>query len=248
LSSADSNAVPNRDADAEADAAEAGDAAGKALGEKGARTRRRLLEAAERVFADLGYHDASIVKITEAAGVSQGTFYLYFSGKQEIFDVLVEDLNTRIRRAMSEASVKGQTRMEMERLGFEAFFRFTAEHPALYRVIRQAEFVSPRMLRLHYERLAEGYVAGLQHASDAGEIEIGDPVVTAWALMAVGEMIGMRWILWGDTREVPADVFSEAMALIARALGVPADPASRADPGGAAAPPSRSEEPGDDRG
>jgi AcrR family transcriptional regulator len=201
------------------------------LGEKGARTRRRLLEAAEQVFADLGYHDASIVKITEAAGVSQGTFYLYFAGKQEIFDVLVEDLNTRLRHAMSEASTKGSTRMEMERFGFEAFFRFTAEHPALYRVIRQAEFVSPKMLRLHYERLAEGYVEGLRHASDRGEIAIGDPVVTAWALMAVGEMIGMRWILWGDTREVPPDVFSEAMALIARALGVPDHPRAEEDRG-----------------
>jgi AcrR family transcriptional regulator len=208
-----------------ADTAQQGDAAAsKTLGEKGARTRRRLLEAAEQVFADLGYHDASIVKITEAAGVSQGTFYLYFGGKQEVFDVLVEDLNTRLRHAMSEASAKGGTRMEMERLGFEAFFRFTAEHPALYRVIRQAEFVSPRMLRLHYERLAEGYVDGLRQASDRGEIAIGDPVVTAWALMAVGEMIGMRWILWGDTREVPPDVFREAMALVARALGIPGYP------------------------
>lgn len=197
------------------------------LGEKGARTRRRLLEAAEQVFADLGYHDASIVKITEAAGVSQGTFYLYFAGKQEIFDVLVEDLNTRLRHAMSEASTKGSTRMEMERLGFEAFFRFTAEHPALYRVIRQAEFVSPKMLRLHYERLAEGYIAGLSRARDRGEIAIEDPVVTAWALMAVGEMVGMRWILWGDTREVPPEVFRETMSFVARALGLPAPAADR---------------------
>ncbi len=214
---------------------------GRALGEKGARTRRRLLEAAEQVFADLGYHDASIVKITEAAGVSQGTFYLYFGGKQEIFDVLVEDLNTRLRHAMSDASAKGSSRIEAERLGFDAFFRFTAEHPALYRVIRQAEFASPRMLRLHYERLAEGYVAGLRSASDEGDISIGDPVVTAWALMAVGEMIGMRWILWGDTRQVPPEVFREAMGVVARVLGVPAPPE---DPDAAAGP----GEPGGDRG
>ncbi|MCW2930791.1 MAG: transcriptional regulator, TetR family [Actinomycetia bacterium] len=193
---------------------------GRALGGKGARTRRRLLEAAEQVFADLGYNDASIVKITEAAGVSQGTFYLYFGGKQEIFDVLVEDLNTRLRHVMSDASVKGVTRMEAERLGFQAFFRFTAEHPALYRIIRQAEFASPRMLRLHYERLAEGYVTGLRNASDSGEISIGDPVVTAWALMAIGEMIGLRWILWGDTAQVPPEVFRETMGVVARVLGV----------------------------
>ena len=186
---------------------------------KGERTRRRLLEAAEQVFADLGYHDASIVKITEAAGVAQGTFYLYFTGKQEIFDVLVEDLNARIRHAMSEASAPGKDRLDAERLGFEAFFKFTAEHPALYRVIRQAEFVSPKMLRLHYDRLAEGYVKGLTAAKERGEVAINDPVVTAWALMGVGEMIGMRWILWADEGQMPAEVFDELMALVARALG-----------------------------
>ena len=208
----------------------AADAANREPGEKGARTRRRLLEAAERVFANLGYHDASIVKITEAAGVAQGTFYLYFTGKQEVFDVLVEDLNTRLRHHMSQASAKGATRLEAERLGFEAFFRFTAEHPALYRIIRQAEFVSPKMLRLHYDRMAEGYIAGLRRASERGEIAIEDPVVTAWALMAVGEMVGMRWILWGEDRQVPADVFEQMMTLVARALGVPSRPPEAAKP------------------
>ena len=45
---------------------------GRPLSKRGERTRRRLLEAAEAVFAELGYHDASIVKITEAAGVGAG--------------------------------------------------------------------------------------------------------------------------------------------------------------------------------
>jgi AcrR family transcriptional regulator len=185
---------------------------------RGARTRARLLEAAEEVFTDLGYHDASIVKIAEAAGVAPGTFYLYFAGKQEIFDELVEDLNRRVRRAMTDAASRGQTRTEAERLGFQAFFRFTAEHPGLYRVIRQAEFVSPRALRLHYERIVAGYARGLQEAMARGEIATGDPEVLAWALMGVGEMIGRRWILWGDTDEIPEDVFEETMRFVQRAL------------------------------
>jgi len=41
---------------------------GRTLSSRGVETRSRLLESAEDVFADLGYHDASIVKITEAAG------------------------------------------------------------------------------------------------------------------------------------------------------------------------------------
>jgi hypothetical protein len=50
--------------------------------------------------------------------------------------------------------------------------------------------------------------------------------VTAWALMAVGEMVGMRWSLWGDTRQVPPDVFHEVMSFVARVLGVAEPPAS----------------------
>jgi AcrR family transcriptional regulator len=187
--------------------------------ERGARTRTRLLEAAEQVFTELGYHEASIVKIAEAAGVANGTFYLYFSGKQDIFDELVEDLNSRVRQAMAEAAARGRTRAEAERLGFEAFFRFTAEHPGLYRVIRQAEFVSPPALRLHYERIVDGYARGLESAMERGEIASGDPEVLAWALMGAGELIGLRWILWGDTDEIPPPVFEEAMRFLLRGLG-----------------------------
>jgi AcrR family transcriptional regulator len=191
----------------------------KQLTARGERTRRKLLEAAERIFAELGYHEASIVKITEAAGVGQGTFYLYFASKKEIFDELVLDLNARVRQAMTEAAAQGTTRAERELLGFGAFFRFTAEHPALYRIIRQAEFVSPETLVVHYERLTGGYVAGLRSAMEAGEVAAGDPEVLAWSLMGIGELVGMRWILWNGEREMPEAVFDELARIIVRTLG-----------------------------
>jgi AcrR family transcriptional regulator len=191
---------------------------GKTLTKRGAATRRRLLDAAEVCFAETGYHDASVVKITETAGVAQGTFYLYFASKREIFDELVRDLNRRVRHAMKEASSRGATRLEAELLGFQAYFRFTAEHTALYRIIRQAEFVSPEMLRYHYDKLAEGYVEGLQAAKEDGDAGDIDPEVVAWALMGMGELLGMRWILWERLGELPPDVTAELERIIACVL------------------------------
>jgi AcrR family transcriptional regulator len=190
---------------------------GRPLSKRGINTRRRLIDAAERVFGELGYHDASIVKVTDAAGVAAGTFYLYFDSKKAIFDELVRDLNRRVRHSMKEASSKGASRLEAEALGFDAYFRFTAEHPALYRIIRQAEFVSPEMLRYHYERLSEGYIEALRSASEAGEIAPLDPEVAAFALMGMGELIGMRWILWGAGVPLPSRV-SEELLRILRAI------------------------------
>jgi AcrR family transcriptional regulator len=192
---------------------------GKELTSRGAATRARLLEAAEQVFAELGYHEASIVKLTEAAGVAQGTFYLYFSSKQQIFDELVQDLNRRVRHAMAEGAATGGTRAESEVLGFRAFFEFTAEHPALYRIIRQAEFVSPHSLRAHYDAIAEGYVVGLRAAMRRGEIANADPEVLAYALMGMGELLGMRWILWEGVDAVPRKLLAELGVLIERVLG-----------------------------
>jgi AcrR family transcriptional regulator len=192
---------------------------GRPLTARGARTRERLLEAAEEVFAALGYHDASIVKITEAAEVGQGTFYLYFEGKQQIFDELVMDLNRRVRHAMSEHAETARTRAERERLGFQGYFRFASEHPALYRIIRQAEIVSPHILREHYERISRGYVTGLAEAMDSGDIARGDPEVLAWMLMGIGEIVGMRWILWSDSDVVPDEVFEQMYQFVTRGLG-----------------------------
>ena len=172
-------------------------ATGRPLTKRGEATRRRLLEAAEVVFAEQGYHEASIVKITERAGIGLGTFYLYFDSKQSIFEALVIDLNRRVRHSMSEAMEGATSRLDAERAGFAGFFRFTAEHPALYRVVREAEFVSPEVLRLHYTRIVEGYEAGLRAAQNAGDVDRAlDPETTAWALMGMGELIGMRFLLW----------------------------------------------------
>lgn len=200
---------------------------------RGTRARQKILDAAENVFAEVGYAEASIVRITERAGVAQGTFYLYFAGKLTVFEELVEDLNRRVRFAMTENAGPGLSRIEREREGFRGFFRFTAEHPALYRIIREAEFVSPRSLRLHYTRIVEGYIEGLELAKDRGEIGDVDPTVAAWALMGVGEMIGMRWVLRGvegetgeaadplasGSTQIPEAVFEHMMRFIENALG-----------------------------
>lgn len=192
---------------------------------RGARTRARLLQAAEDVFARVGYVEASIVKITEEAGVGLGTFYIHFPGKKEIFDEVVLDLNRRVRHAMSEAIEGASSRLDAERAGFSAFFRFTAEHPALYRIVRQAEFVSPEAMRAHYTSILTGYQDALTRARETGDVRPDlDPEVASWVLMGAGELIGMRWVLWEDEQGghpdgVPPEIFAALMDVIEHALG-----------------------------
>lgn len=64
--------------------------------------RRQILAAAKAVFADAGYHGASIHAIIERAQIARGTFYLYFASKAAVFDSILDqalaDLRARIHR------------------------------------------------------------------------------------------------------------------------------------------------------
>jgi AcrR family transcriptional regulator len=53
--------------------------------------RDAIKKAAIEVFAELGYHSAKVSQIVERVGVAQGTFYLYYDGKQQIFGELLDD-------------------------------------------------------------------------------------------------------------------------------------------------------------
>jgi hypothetical protein len=54
---------------------------------------------------------------------------------------------------------------------------------------------------------------------DRGEVEPMDPEVLAWALMGLGELLGMRWIVWEGAGEVPDELLEQMRMLIERVLG-----------------------------
>jgi AcrR family transcriptional regulator len=58
---------------------------------QGKRTMARLLDAGLRVFAERGYHAARVDDIVRAARTSHGTFYLYFTNKEDLLRALAVD-------------------------------------------------------------------------------------------------------------------------------------------------------------
>ncbi len=59
--------------------------------------RAEIIRAATCVFAENGYHSASISDIIEKAGIARGTFYLYFTGKHKVLEAILDDVLERLR-------------------------------------------------------------------------------------------------------------------------------------------------------
>jgi TetR/AcrR family transcriptional regulator, fatty acid metabolism regulator protein len=53
--------------------------------------RERILRAAIDVFAESGYFNAKVTDIAKAAGVADGTIYLYFDGKEELLTTIFRE-------------------------------------------------------------------------------------------------------------------------------------------------------------
>lgn len=64
--------------------------------------KQAILEAAARVFAGKGYRGSSVNDIAEAAGISKGTFYLYFESRKDAFVELVESFFDEFARILKE--------------------------------------------------------------------------------------------------------------------------------------------------
>lgn len=184
---------------------------------RGEATRRKLMAAAEAEFGAKGFHIASVSSITTRAGVGQGTFYLYFRTKDEIFVTLVREIGRALRRQMRESVIGARNRIEAERLAFEAFFEFAHRHPGLYRIVQESQFVDDAVYREYYERIAAGYAEDLQAAADRGDIAPGDAETRAWALMGAGHFLGMKHSLWNG--EIPSsEQVSALMDLVTHGL------------------------------
>jgi AcrR family transcriptional regulator len=67
-------------------------AQGRELRARGRRTMRKLLDAGVEIFAQRGFHAARVDDIVKLAKTSHGTFYLYFSNKEELFRALAQEV------------------------------------------------------------------------------------------------------------------------------------------------------------
>jgi AcrR family transcriptional regulator len=65
--------------------------------------KTEILRCAKALFTDKGFKDTNVAEIMKMAGMAVGTFYNYFTSKDQIFMELHIEENTRLKKSMMEA-------------------------------------------------------------------------------------------------------------------------------------------------
>ncbi len=167
---------------------------------RGGDKRDRILEAAIKVFARSGFHATRVSEVAKAAGVADGTIYLYFESKEDLLVSLFEDRVERLLAFMRgelpkqpNAPAKLRAVIDMQ-LGLLEGERELAEVITI--ILRQStrlmkEFAAPRFLA-YLDAIAK-IVAEGQAAGDFRK-DIS-PHIAARAVFGALDGITLTWAL-----------------------------------------------------
>ena len=189
--------------------------------ERNAWTKRKIFDAATKIVGKYGYAEASVARITEEAGVAQGTFYNHFENRQELLDQLLPTIGIDMVRFIRERTGTAQTaRQEIERFG--AFFDFIREVPEFLRILNEAEFFAPIGYQKHFDNISTAYVRILKRARLAGTVDgYSDAEFEAIVHMLMGARgyLSRRYSYSGGAvTAVPDHVISAYQKLMTRGL------------------------------
>jgi TetR/AcrR family transcriptional regulator len=152
-------------------------------------TVRRILAAAEHIFAEQGLAGARTGAIARAARVNNALLYYYFRSKEDLHRFTLESLFKQLREQVG-ATLEGPASPREHLIGYvDAYFEFVAAHPNYPRLFqREVMGPGPQLRSMIHEnfrplhlRLTETIRAGTQR----GEFRRVDPQQTVLTLIAM---------------------------------------------------------------
>jgi len=146
---------------------------GSTDGGRGDVTRRRLVEAAVKVFGENGYHGVGTRDLAEAAGANQAAIPYYFGGKEGLYRAAAEDVAAAGRDAfkpvlekIDATALESLDREELARLVRHVFSGLTRGFVGKLGEGHRAAFIVREQLQPGpaFEVLYEGYLRGVHEA------------------------------------------------------------------------------------
>lgn len=100
------------------------------------RTRRKLLDAAIRLFSARGYHGVAVDQIVDAAKVNKRMVYHYFGSKDGIYQAAFKEVYTRIDSIEFHAVERGRSPREKLTRLLESYFEFLVDNPEFTQLLQ----------------------------------------------------------------------------------------------------------------
>jgi AcrR family transcriptional regulator len=177
---------------------------------------RKLLDAGVAVFATRGYHAARVDDIVKLARTSHGTFYLYFSNKEDLFAALAREVGDALQGLAESLPVLDRDD-DSEAALREWISRFADLYETYGPIIRawtEAEMGTHEFGRLGTDVLTRFTLTFARRISGALPRDV-DPQIAALALVAMLER--MNYYVLSKQVRVKRDEMIDVLANVMHA-------------------------------
>jgi AcrR family transcriptional regulator len=156
---------------------------------QGRKTMRKLLDAGRVVFEQRGYHAARVDDVVKMAKTSHGTFYLYFSNKEDLFKALAEDAMADMANLAEEIASIGpdEAGREAVRAWVAQFTDVYTRHSTVIRAWTEGEIVENDLGRQGQKLLARLAQSLARRIDEADPGSGADPEIAALACLSMLE-------------------------------------------------------------
>ena len=128
-------------------------------------TRARFIDAGLEVFAEVGFHNATIDMITERAGANRSTFYLHFKDKTSLMLAAHERVGPERKATIGMINAMEDPDFREFRAWMGRLARDWEEDQRLYEAVMQAQLTEPSVAKKIYEVVCKelnGYLSRFQ--------------------------------------------------------------------------------------
>ncbi len=178
--------------------------------------RKTILRVARDLFSRKPYHEVLLDDVAAAARVGKGTLYIYFESKDhlylelvtEAFDVLLDDIDERIR-----ADAESNWKLLEDLIALLA--KWMAKHPTMFDLMgSNIHPVRRDALKQRRRRLGVCFEAVLRRGVEAGEIVDAQPELTAQFIPAMVR----SGVVYGRRGLKADDIASQVVTLLTRGV------------------------------
>jgi len=186
--------------------------------------RSHILEVAEEVFADRGFESARLQEISERAGLSMGTIYAVFPGKDELFRAILEQKGQELVALVRAVAARDEPPLSQLHALIEAYIDYFVRHPSFLRMHLRAGtswVVSPepnaesraRVWQEVHTLQAEIFRRGIE----AGVFIEDDPSFLARLFSAMDQVLLAGWV-GGGMKESRDELIARLAVIVERSF------------------------------
>jgi AcrR family transcriptional regulator len=177
-------------------------------------TRQKILEAAVEVFYERGFLETKVDDISNKAGISHGTFYIYFKNKREVLWDLVEQTFNVLYEITEEPWQKGNFYNSLEE-SLRGFFYVFQKHVKVIRCWKEVSLTDPAFMEL-WDKLTQKITSRIQknieHSMKKSIYRELNPVIAAQALSGMVEHFAYILFIKGDNYTYNLEEVVKALA------------------------------------